>query len=789
MVPLSSTVTTVDDERSRLHSVSSILSGRSSSFANLRCTQTRKEVARALPRRRKGFRSEIFRESFRRSGKYARRVIREAALSEDTGCSKLRWILAQVEVEESSILSALVRAGQLSESESVQLLARISKLSSSVPDALCQRILSDWKLGSILFTTPELGKWSTYGGLGVMVDDLINTMAPLVHSESADPSIWVCSPYYERNRKGESGYLAKDNVCWTFNVDIDIGIDRVTVGVYEGVINGIRHFFLHNATYFPSIYPDFQPMMRTAFLALMAKCPLEICCHLGKFPRTIVTNDWATGLTAAYAREGFFGSVFNSTKFMHITHNLDQNYEGRIYPYQKEDLGLVHKLPTELLVDPHWSNYCVNPSRCAIMTSDNWGTVSFTYRKELMEESPLAPLLRRHPFPFAHPNGIPVEARLAKLRATGYSDHWEAKKALQIKYFGGESRPDTVLLAFIGRITFQKGIHLILDVADHLLRSYEGKVQILIAGAANQGEEYAQHCCGRLRELNWRYPLNFWSDPDSFFLDGPLLNLGADFGLMPSAFEPGGIVQQEFMLAGTPVIAFKTGGLKDTISEFYQGRGNGFTFESHFGGDLAHAIQRAVHLFRSNPEGYNNLRKNAQESVVSCDMVARAWLREFYRMHNKIYVDLTEVETAVKKLQNVCSPVIEEVETEAESSFTSEESEIEVYSPSSSSLASTMQRSCSMSGIGSRRSIRVSFKPKSTQEIPKHVLLAGSFDHWASRIPLKWETSAGLFIVDIRVPQGKWQIKLIADGNWICIDEYPMERDLHGNVNNVILVD
>ncbi len=47
-----------------------------------------------------------------------------------------------------------------------------------------------------------------------------------------------------------------------------------------------------------------------------------------------------------------------------------------------------------------------------------------------------------------------------------------------------------------------------------------------------------------------------------------MVNLGADFGLMPSAFEPGGIVQQEFFIAGTPVVAFKTGGLKDTVFEY-----------------------------------------------------------------------------------------------------------------------------------------------------------------------------------------------------------------------------
>ena len=42
-----------------------------------------------------------------------------------------------------------------------------------------------------------------------------------------------------------------------------------------------------------------------------------------------------------------------------------------------------------------------------------------------------------------------------------------------------------------------------------------------------------------------------------------------------------GIVQHEFFVAATPVIAFKTGGLKDSVKEFnpIKREGNGFTFE------------------------------------------------------------------------------------------------------------------------------------------------------------------------------------------------------------------
>jgi len=86
-----------------------------------------------------------------------------------------------------------------------------------------------------------------------------------------------------------------------------------------------------------------------------------------------------------------------------------------------------------------------------------------------------------------------------------------------------------------------------------------------------------------MRYLNYKYPDCFWSNPDQFFVDGPLVNFGSDFALMPSQFEPGGIVQHEFFCGYTPVVAFRTGGLKDTVFEFdpKTRKGNGFNFMAY----------------------------------------------------------------------------------------------------------------------------------------------------------------------------------------------------------------
>ena len=45
-----------------------------------------------------------------------------------------------------------------------------------------------------------------------------------------------------------------------------------------------------------------------------------------------------------------------------------------------------------------------------------------------------------------------------------------------------------------------------------------------------------------MASLQATYPDHFWADPATFFEDGALASVAADFGLMPSLFEPSGLV-------------------------------------------------------------------------------------------------------------------------------------------------------------------------------------------------------------------------------------------------------
>lgn len=109
---------------------------------------------------------------------------------------------------------------------------------------------------------------------------------------------------------------------------------------------------------------------------------------------------------------------------------------------------------------------------------------------------------------------------------------------------------------------------------------------------------------------------------------------------MPSLFEPGGIVQHEFFVGETPVVAHRTGGLKDSVVEFQWDSeiGSGFTFESYKKEDFIFAIERSLGVF-VNKAKYLKLRQNAFMATMPGETVCRAWLEEFFRLREKIYYD------------------------------------------------------------------------------------------------------------------------------------------------------
>ena len=145
----------------------------------------------------------------------------------------------------------------------------------------------------------------------------------------------------------------------------------VTLGVHEGVVHGVKVIFLHNHEIFPTPYTSSGVADQVRQMAVFGKGCLEFLCSRAVIPALCITNDWYTGMIPGYAKIGAFGETFKGTTFFHIVHNLQETYEGRLYPQPHEGaLEHVHQLPREWFVDPMWKGTILNPSRCALMLSD-----------------------------------------------------------------------------------------------------------------------------------------------------------------------------------------------------------------------------------------------------------------------------------------------------------------------------------------------------------------------------------------------------------------------------------
>ena len=311
------------------------------------------------------------------------------------------------------------------ENLSTELFNKINILSKNSPNL--KNLIQQNFLGPICFITPELGRWSTVGGLGVMVDELSQGLNNLGHE------IIMISPYYDRNRKGETEYLKNDpfNIHYIRNIEVNLD-KKYTFGIHYGEgNNGIKYYFIHNYEIFPKPYCDGTIEDNLRRVCLFCKSSLQLLCDINIVPEIILTNDWFTGLVPGYGKNNF-GDTFKGTTFFHICHNLEPEYEGRFYPSNEQgDLSYIHQLDKNYLIDPYWKEIVINPSRCAILCSDQWGTVSHSYKQDLLNNSPLKEILNKKPNPFSFPNGVFKQKRLDLLKNKAGCEYNEAREYIQ----------------------------------------------------------------------------------------------------------------------------------------------------------------------------------------------------------------------------------------------------------------------------------------------------------------------------------------------------------------------
>jgi starch synthase len=367
----------------------------------------------------------------------------------------------------------------------------------------------------------------------------------------------------------------------------------------------------------------FGLLSRAAALLASPRSPVDWHAQL------IHANDWQTGLAPAYAAL----TDDRAAPSIITIHNLV--FQGVFAPHWVADLGLP---AASFAVDGVEYYGQLSFLKAGLFYANAITTVSPTYAEEIQHEAMgmgmhgllaarrdvLTGILNGIDTTVWDPASDPLIA--ARYDATTLRRKNANKKALQIR-FGLETPSDLLLLGAVTRLTTQKGIDLLLDIADAVLRL---PAQIVIVATGDKAIEQ------RLRGLTaaWAGRLASFIGFDETLAH--LVEAGADAFVMPSRFEPSGLNQMYSQRYGTPPIVHATGGLADSVvdctSQTLADRtATGFKFFAPSADALMSAIKRCGATY-ADARIWRQLQRNGMARDFSWTRAAREYAAIYARL-------------------------------------------------------------------------------------------------------------------------------------------------------------
>jgi glycogen(starch) synthase len=117
--------------------------------------------------------------------------------------------------------------------------------------------------------------------------------------------------------------------------------------------------------------------------------------------------------------------------------------------------------------------------------------------------------------------------------------------------------PGEKIVLYVGRLVYEKGIHVLINAIPKVIQKVDAK--FIIVGSGYMKEQLLNI----VRSMGLEHKVLF----EGFVDEKTLINLQkcADVSVVPSLFEPFGIVALEAMAAGSPVVVSDTGGLSEIV--------------------------------------------------------------------------------------------------------------------------------------------------------------------------------------------------------------------------------
>ncbi len=346
-------------------------------------------------------------------------------------------------------------------------------------------------------------------------------------------------------------------------------------------------------------------------------------------PQVIHGNDWQTGLTPAYLR---YATKARAATLLTV-HNLA--FQGIFEPGLVAALGLP-----AASFSPDGVEYYGKLSflKGGLQLADAVSTVSPGYAREIQGEDlgfGLHGLLSaRKNSLHGILNGIDTDLwdpATDPLIACHYSAATLAakagnKRALRER-LGLALAPELPLFAVVSRLTEQKGLDWLLEIAPQLLAL---PAQLALLGGGDP--ELERGFVG----LAQRHPHAASATIGFDETLAHLIEAGADAFLMPSRFEPCGMNQMYSQRYGTPPIVRATGGLADTVVDctpaaLAEGSASGFVFHEPSADALLATVRRAAGAWHDGAT-WHALQRNGMARDFGWDASARSYAGIYARL-------------------------------------------------------------------------------------------------------------------------------------------------------------
>ena len=476
----------------------------------------------------------------------------------------------------------------------------------------------------VIFLSSEATPYAKTGGLG----DVSGALPREIKKLGVDIRL-VLPFYWSINNEHVQTSLVS-------TVDVPMGAYRLKAKIHETVgEGGLAVYLIEREDMYqrPNLYGGacgdyYDNFERFAFFSLAS---LTLCEKWNQDTKIIHCNDWQTGLVPALLR-GLYSSHPKLSKIRSVftIHNI--GYQG-IFPKEKLTLtGLNEKEFFHPEGLEYWGK--ISTLKAGIVFSNAVTTVSPRYAEEIQSQEygmGMEGILSAHRNKLhGILNGVDNKSWDPKkdkyLPATYDVDQKEGKRVCKerlLQQLGLQTKGTKIpLLCMVSRLDKQKGLDLLLEVIDDLMKQ---ELCVVILASGDKKIE------AKLRKTVSRYPqkMAFIKGFDEAMAHRIIA--GSDILMMPSRYEPCGLTQMYASKYGTVPVVRATGGLDDTVQEFdpKSGKGNGFKFRPYEACEFLAALKRAL-AFYSDQRQWQRIISNA----MKCDF---SWRRSAEQ-----YIDLYE---------------------------------------------------------------------------------------------------------------------------------------------------